>query len=162
MEYTFYAIICKDENITDCYVGSTKNYKHRQRNHKTNCNNPKSKNFNCKVYQFIRENGGFDKFEFIELETKICETKREALIREQHWMETLKANLNTKVPGRTHEEYYEDTIEKHLQYQKEYREVNREQINQQFTCECGGKYVKRNKATHFKTKKHQDYINLLN
>ena len=28
-----YKIYCKDENINDCYIGSTKNLKNRIRNH---------------------------------------------------------------------------------------------------------------------------------
>ena len=151
MEYTFYAIICKNKNITDCYVGSTNNFYRRKSNHKTSCNNPSVKEYNYKVYQFIRENGGFDNFELIELEKQIFKTKEQASIRERYWVETLNSTLNSNIPSRT---------------KKEYHEKNKEQILQkrdkQFTCECGGKYTHQHKTTHFKTKKHQDYINTLN
>ena len=63
MLYTFYKIVCKDENITDCYVGSTINFNHRKRCHKENCYNNKLKQYNCKVYQFIRNNGNWENWE---------------------------------------------------------------------------------------------------
>ena len=47
-------------------------------------------------------------------------------------------------------------------YQKKYYEKNavkiREQQGKKYQCECGGKYIHRSKARHFKTKKHQDYV----
>ena len=177
MEYTFYTIICKDENITDCYVGSTNNFNNRKSRHKTSCNNPSVKEYPYKIYQFIRENGGFDNFKFVELEKQFCETEYDRLIRERYWIETLNATLNTQIPSRTRKEYNETNKEQISLYKKEYNETNkdkinqqkkeyyktnRDKINQQFTCECGGKYTHQHKTTHFKTKKHQDYINTLN
>ena len=45
-----------------------------------------------------------------------------------------------------------------LEYQKNYREKNSEKQNEKINCECGGKYTFINKSTHFKTKKHQKYL----
>ena len=42
---------------------------------------------------------------------------------------------------------------------KIYRENNKEKRNAKYTCECGGRYTHANKSIHFKSKKHQDYIN---
>ena len=40
------------------YVGSTCNYNNRKYNHKSTMNNEKSKGYNYKLYQTIRENDG--------------------------------------------------------------------------------------------------------
>ena len=54
-----YKLCCKDVNITDIYIGSTTNFTRRKWGHKTACNNEKDKSYNFKVYQFIRNHGGF-------------------------------------------------------------------------------------------------------
>ena len=58
-----YKLCCKDVNITDEYVGGTTNFYGRKGNHKGKCNNS-----NTRVYKFIRENGGWDNWEMIEIE----------------------------------------------------------------------------------------------
>jgi group I intron endonuclease len=105
MEYTIYKIYCKDENIKDCYVGSTKDLSNRKAVHKFDC-----KNKDINVYKFIKENGGFDNFEFEVVETLICENKNDAYIRERYWIEELKANLNIAIPTRTKKEYKQHWI----------------------------------------------------
>ena len=59
-------------------------------------------------------------------------------------------------------EYREQNRDKILEKKKQYREQNRDKIlekyKQKFECECGGTYTLANKAQHFKTKKHQDYL----
>jgi len=40
----------------------------RKCSHKINCYNENDKNFNQKLYQMIRENGGWDTFRMIEVE----------------------------------------------------------------------------------------------
>jgi hypothetical protein len=42
-----------------------------------------------------------------------------------------------------------------------YRENNKEKINYKTNCECGGCYAYKHKSIHFKTEKHQNYINNL-
>lgn len=149
MEYTIYKIVCKDENITDCYVGSTKDFNKRQIKHKSVCNDS-----NCKVYNFINENGGFDNFNFEVIETLICENKNEVLIRERFWIEKLEANLNKIIPSRQIKEYI-----------KSYYVKNKETINEKkkskIICSCGSIINYNSKARHEKTKKHQDYLSSL-
>ena len=55
-----YKICCNDETIKECYVGHTTNFKQRKIEHKFACCNENSKSYNCKVYSFIRDNGGFN------------------------------------------------------------------------------------------------------
>jgi len=46
-------------------------------------------------------------------------------------------------------------------YMKEYLVRKKMEVNEKVSCECGGRYTKRNKSTHMKTKKHQDYVSNL-
>lgn len=62
-------------------------------------------------------------------------------------------------------EYREKHKEKYQAYQKdynkEYREKNKARLSQKITCDCGSIYAYRNKAQHFKSKKHQKYLESL-
>ena len=49
-------------------------------------------------------------------------------------------------------------IEEKKDYDKKYRELNKEKLNNGHICECGGLYQTHHKSTHIKTKKHTDYI----
>jgi hypothetical protein len=59
--------------------------------------------------------------------------------------------------------YYHDNKEQLSEYKKEYYETNKKTISEKkyipYICECGLSCMSTNKARHFKTKKHQDYIN---
>jgi predicted GIY-YIG superfamily endonuclease len=57
-----YKIVCFDTNITDCYVGHTTDFIRRKSQHKSRYNNPNNKEYNKKVYQFIRSHGDWDQF----------------------------------------------------------------------------------------------------
>jgi len=59
-------------------------------------------------------------------------------------------------------QYYLDNKEKLLEKQKQYNINNNEKLKQKFNCECGGKYRFSDKAKHFKSKKHQKYLENLN
>jgi group I intron endonuclease len=168
-----YAIVCKDCEIKDMYVGSTNNIDKRKICHKSNCYNVNSDHYNRKVYKFIRENGGFDNFKFQILEEVCCENKQELLERERFYVECLEPSLNIEVPSRSKKEYYQDHREEKLEYQKEYYQENqenykkyyqdhRDKLTEKINCECGGTYTRPHKAKHFKTKKHQDYLKNLN
>ena len=135
-----YKICCKDINITDTYVGHTTNFDKRKCQHKYSCNNENSKSFNYYVYQFIRNNGGWNNWSMIEIEKYSCNDAHEAEARERHWLETLGATLNTLIPARTPQEYYHENREILNEYQKEYYHENREQIS-----EYQKKYRKANK-----------------
>ena len=97
MDYSktiIYKICCKDINITGIYVGHTTNFTKRKNRHKYTCNNPNSKNYNLFVYKFIRNNGGWENFNMIEIEKYNCNDRLEACKRERHWIEELKSILN--------------------------------------------------------------------
>ena len=175
---SIYKIVCKDPSITDCYVGSTTNLIKRRASHKFDCNNEKDKRYNFYVYQFIREHGGFDNFQIIEIEKfNDCEDKESLLRRERYYLEKLGATLNKVRPTRTQKEYYKDNKElfkeKHKDYyeankelikekHKDYYEQNKEKLKKKMTCECGSIIVKNTKQRHYRSIKHQNYLNNLN
>ena len=139
----FYKICCKDVSITDIYVGHTTNFTIRRRNHKFCCKTIEDRDYNLKVYRFIRENGGWDNWDMILLECCSCEGFLEAKAKERQYIELLNATLNAIIPTRTSKEYYElhkedvkaiqkqyrdrTKDEKH-EYNKEYRINNKEEI----------------------------------
>ena len=117
-----YKIVCKDENITEIYVGSSVNFKNRIIKHKSRCNNQKCRGYNSKVYQFIRENGGWDNWNMIKIIEVDCEDKNELRYYEQLYISSLNPKLNC------HKSY--TTEEDRKEYQKEYRKENYEKIKE--------------------------------
>ncbi len=90
-----------DPEIEEIYVGSTKNLRVRKGQHKVCCNNANTKQYNFNVYQFIRANGGFSKWDLIQLERFEYNTRNELNARERYYFETLKATLNKQIPARS-------------------------------------------------------------
>jgi hypothetical protein len=115
-----YKIYCKIETIKECYVGHTTDLKQRKNEHKYACCNPKSKSYNTKVYEFIRNNGGWDNWDFIEIEKFPCKSKVEAHMRENYWYFYLKADLNTIAPS--------------FDFEKEKIRQNRKRVIEQLKC----------------------------
>ena len=150
-----YKIFCKDENIEDVYIGSTTDIKKRITDHKYNCNNENSKDYNQYKYTFIRENGGFKNW----THDIICECTSEDRYKMERWYveNTKDTNLNKHIPNRSKKEsqkkWYELNKDKIKDQSKKYRENNKKH-----NCECGGKYENSHKVRHFKTKKHQRFI----
>ena len=148
-DYFFYKIICLDDSVELCYVGSTANFNKRRQKHKYNCNNETSKNYNLKIYTTIRENGGWDNFKMIEIGKTEQLTKREAEQVEEQYRQELRANMNMKKCYLTEEDkleykkqynldnrdkikqYYEDNRDKKLEYNKQYNQDNRDKIAEQ-------------------------------
>ena len=89
---TIYKIYCKDETITDVYVGHTTNFPVRKYYHKNACNNSK---IDINIYKTIRENGGWDNWNMVEIAKYNCKDSSEARIKEQEHYDTLKASLNS-------------------------------------------------------------------
>jgi hypothetical protein len=182
-----YKIVSNDLNILDCYVGSTTDFTKRKCCHKSNCANINSKNYNYKVYKFIRDNGDWHNWSMILIEMYPCTNHLESLQRERFWCENLNATLNSVVPSRSPKEqnkqycvlnkekikehkhmYYKQNKEKlkvnrkkyydeNKEDSKKYYVENRESFSEKHDCECGCSYTKSNKSNHLKTKKHQEY-----
>jgi hypothetical protein len=185
MEYTIYKIICKDENVKDCYVGSTKDFNRRKKTHEKDL-----KHRNHKLQTTINNNGGWDNWNMLEIEKIIC-NKKEALIKEQFWINEFQSSLNSQKSHITNEErkernklytinYNNSHREQIHNYNKNYRiknideiklrdkkyyEANKDNIckkNQEYssakiTCECGKMLSRCSLSKHKKSKQHLTY-----
>jgi hypothetical protein len=93
-----YKISCKDSAVTDLYVGHTINFVQRQTAHKYSCISDKSPNYNCKLYQIIRQHGGWNNWSMNIVNFFNCTNKTEAREKEQYYYTLLNANLNSIEP----------------------------------------------------------------
>jgi predicted GIY-YIG superfamily endonuclease len=125
----------EDDNLL--YVGLTTNFNKRKGKHKSICKNEKDKNYNLKLYQMIRGNGGWDMFRMIEIEKYPCQDKREAEKRETEIMKELKSNLNVKKSYISKEEEKQDRQEYYIKNKDniidkshKYYENNKEKISE--------------------------------
>ncbi len=152
-----YKIVCNDLNVKDCYIGHTINMTKRKCCHKSRCHNEKDKHYNLKIYQIIRQNGGWSNWSMILVETFPCKDKNEACKREREVYEELDAKLNMLRPYRTqedlkeydkkyyqinkkeineyHEKYYQNNKEDLKEYDKKYYQINKKERNQKIQCE---------------------------
>jgi hypothetical protein len=94
----FYKIYCKDENVTDLYVGHTTNFVQRKYAHKRACTREKDSNYKQKVYQAIRNNGGWENWKMVIIGFHECECHYDARKIEQQYFEDLNATLNSIHP----------------------------------------------------------------
>ena len=146
-----YKLCCRDPTVKDVYIGSTKNLRVRKAMHKHKCNSADSKEYNFRVYQFIRANGGFDNWDVIQLEEIDYNTRAELHARERHFFELLNATLNKCVPNRTPAESVKNYFVNHRD------EINEKQKIKN-NCVCGGKYTHINRSHHFASNKHLLYM----
>ena len=147
-ESTVYKLCCKDVSVKEIYVGSTTNFIRRKYQHKSICNNVNDKSHNSHVYIFIRETGGFDNWDMIEVEKYNAKDKKDLEKRERFFIEDLGASLNNNIPSRTKKEYYEENKEYLNELRKKYYEANKEQI-----LEDKKKYYEDNKDQILEVKK---------
>ena len=94
----FYKITCIDPTITDVYVGHTTNFVQRKHAHKQSCINIKTTNYKCKLYQVIRNNGGWKNWNMEIINFHNCSDHYEARKKEQEYFISLKATLNSIEP----------------------------------------------------------------
>jgi hypothetical protein len=169
-----YKLVCNDTSIKDIYIGHTTNFLERLRTHRN-----RSKKYDYKLYQCIKDNGSFENWSMIEIKKFPCKDKREAEHEERKIIELYSPSLNTtKRPIITEEEriikkkecdklfrpiYYEKNKELILQKHKEHRNSDAGLYRKVVTnCECGGRYIYHNKNSHFKANIHLTYLKELN
>ena len=140
-----YKLYC--DNVDGFYIGSSFNMIKRKSTHKSNYNNIKRKEYNYKVYKYIRENKGFDNWKFEILVEKEFENKTALRIKEKECIKLLKPTLNINNPYQTEEEFK-------LQQKDHHAKAFATKIN----CVCGMKTDKSHKSRHEKSKKHKKYI----
>ena len=125
------------------------------------------------------------------LEMCPCNNKMELTRREGELIRANDNCVNKNIAGRTPKQYRQDNAEKIKQYRqdnaevikekrnqyqqdnaealkayyKQYQQANAEHIKkrmkQKHICPCGGKYTKQHEARHFRSKKHQKYLETL-
>ena len=124
-----YKIVCNDLTIKEAYYGSTTDFIKRKWNHKTCCNNAKSKEYNIPKYQFIRENGGWNNWKMILIKEYPCDNKRQLEAEERRIMEKDDFRLNVYRPFITDEELKNESLERnktHYNQNKDtYKEINK-------------------------------------
>ncbi len=141
-DYVFYKIVCLDNSVELCYVGSTANFIKRKSEHKNDCYNQNRPNYNSKIYKTIRDNGGWSNFKMIQLETREQLTIRQAEQIEEEYRVELKAYMNSKRCYLTEEQkreadkeytkkYYDENRDKILEKQQKYYEENKDKILEQ-------------------------------
>ena len=145
-----YKICCKDDTIKDVYVGHTTNFVKRKYTHKNSCNDLKNV---VKIYNVIRENGGWDNWDMIEIAKYNCKDSTEARIKENEHYNLLKATLNSSPP-------YSDKY--NLIKKKEYQlsSNNQEKYTQHFSevhSFCGNSKEQSKIANNFICKKCDYY-----
>ena len=171
-----YKIQHKDNNDL-LYVGHTTNFTKRKYEHKSGVNNEKGNAYNHKVYQMIRENGGWLDFNMVEVKDFPCENNRQATTEEDRIMREMKATLNTIRASHSRKEYRQDNKEQIKEYKqqsyeknkeqikervREYNEKNKEKIqehkNKVCLCICGKEYTHSHKLRHERTQFHLNFI----
>jgi hypothetical protein len=93
-----YKITCIEPTITDVYVGHTTNFVQRKYSHKQNCTNQNTANYKCKLYEVIRNNGGWENWKMEIINFYNCHDHYEARKKEQEYFISLKATLNSIEP----------------------------------------------------------------
>ena len=163
-DYIMYKICPKNTNLNFCYIGQTTNFVNRKRQHlKNTVTENDKKHYHLKHYQAIRENGGWDKWEMIEIEKFNGKTRLESRMREQELIEEYKSNLNSVSAFVTEEErastkktitekYRENNKELLKEQTKQYKEDHKDIITEQMK-----KYREENKEKIYeKTKEYRE------
>ena len=179
-----YKICCKDLSIQDIYIGSTINFRNRKWKHKSACNNVNDVSYLQPKYEFIRNHGGWNNWEMIQIKEVNCNSKLELQAEERKTYEELKPTLNYQFPNRKQKEsqkvYTTKNKEKIKQKAKIYREKNKEKTKQMYKekeikipievkkyrqekilCDCGCYVSREGISKHKKTNKHKKNMLLL-
>jgi hypothetical protein len=122
-----------ETDLLNIYIGHTTDFTTRKSDHKRCCNNPNSKKYNFKVYKYIRDNGGWDNFNMLEIMKYPCTDGNEARAKEEQIRVELGAKLNSNralITGDKKEyqkEKYNDNKEKNKEKHKEQKEQKEQQ-----------------------------------
>jgi hypothetical protein len=166
-----------DYDNANIYIGNTTNFIKRKNYHKSSCYNVMMIDYYNKKSQYIRDNGGWEEWNMIEIEKYPCNDGNEARAREEYWRCYFNANLNSQKALRTKEEQilyqkeYDkqrcknmDILDKQNRNERlnKYYHNNKEKINnkarEKITCECGCVLSKDTLTRHRKSKKHIELI----
>ena len=151
MTTTFYKLRHQSNNNLECYVGSTNDFMARKRAHRSVCHNPIRPEYNYKLYQYIRANGGYDQWIYEVLYQDEEMTKRDKLLKEGELTQEHRATLNIHKAGAMVEVGKE-------QYKRDHAHKLADTDNE---CErCGRMYRGKNaKRQHQRSKRCADLAN---
>lgn len=98
MKYKDFVIyIINHIDSLNCYIGSTKNFKKRIFQHKKASRNRTKKIYHSRLYRFIRDNGGWDKFEIKILESYPCDSLKDGHNIEFDYIDQMSPTLNLRL-----------------------------------------------------------------
>ena len=149
----------------DCYVGHTKNFNKRTKDHHYRKNDDKYKHI--PLYKKMNE---CDNFKIELLEMIDCD-KETIFSKEQYYIDLHKPSLNTnRASGQDKELQREKNKIRMRNLSPEKKEANSKKQHEKtiltdwkneprIECDCGGTYQLRHKLQHQKTKKHIKHIN---
>ena len=95
IKYYIYSISDKN-NSNESYIGSTQHFVDRKSKHKKNVKNTRGKNYWCKLYKYIRRNGGWNNFDMVQLECGSTYSTGNIKDIEQSFIDQYKPTLNSK------------------------------------------------------------------
>ncbi len=119
-----------DFNNDNVYIGSCCNFIKRKGDHKNASNNENNQNYNYKLYQNIRKNGGWNSWCMTKIIDYPCNSKSELNTMERSYIDNYKSKLNCNIPSRTKEEWRNDNKDKLAEKKKEWCNDNKEKIKQ--------------------------------
>ena len=124
-----YKLSCKDTDVTEIYIGSTTNYRNRKFQHKSACVNENHPEHLSYKYFFIRDHGGIDNWDMIEIEQYNATNKRDLEQKERYWIDRMKPHLNKNRPF-INRDYKKEYYEYQKEYQKKYKVNHKEQLKE--------------------------------
>ena len=155
-----YKLCCTDPTVEEVYVGSTTNFRKRKNQHKECCTNASSKKHGFAVYNYIRENGGWDNWDMVQVAEVNAKDKRALHATERRYVEQLGATLNRQVPTKTRKQYYDDNRDKSVahvkQYYQDHKAERRAYLDAVIECECGLTSTRSHMSRHKRTQRHND------
>lgn len=89
-----YKIYCKDETITDYFIGRTTNLKATIATLRGRCNNPNNASYHRKYCEFIRNNGGVNNWSVCILQEYPTDNVHSLVRETQRLLLILKPSLN--------------------------------------------------------------------
>jgi predicted GIY-YIG superfamily endonuclease len=144
-----YTISCINPDISELYVGHTTDFAQRKKAHKQNCINQHN---TCKLYTFIRNNGGWDNWDMKIVKFYNCADLSEARQKEQEMYVLLKATLNSIEPFSKNKPISNEN----KQTQPSIRYICDNKPKDKFSCSHCDYYTSRNSQfkRHLLTDKH--------
>jgi len=168
---SIYKLCHRNPFVNATYVGSTTNMAKRKYSHKQCINKEHTKD--RYLYSTIKNTGGWENWEMVELEKYSATDKKDLHRKEREWKEKLGATLNMRTPILSEEESLEQHREAARRWKKENPEKNRAAVKKwkkqnpevyksyqamMMVCPCGAVVTRNHLSRHRKSRVHKDWI----